>query len=76
MTVEVFKGFQFFNQSLVLVLKDGNSVLQTLNILFLLPATFSGGLPVGRTRECSSHKRILVSVGGVIQVINKQQDGR
>lgn len=46
MAVKVFKCFQFFNKCLVLVLQDGHSVLQTLDILLFLPATFTSCLSV------------------------------
>lgn len=49
MTIKVFKGFQFFDQCLVLVLQDGDAILQTLDVLLLLPPTFSGRLSAERT---------------------------
>lgn len=59
MAVKVFKCFQFFNKCLVLVLQDGHSVLQTLDILLFLPATFTGCLSVGRITHSLSLLFIL-----------------
>lgn len=44
--VEVLKGFEFLYQGLVLVLQHSHTVLQTLDILLLLPATLPGRLSV------------------------------
>ena len=63
MAVKVFKGFQFFNKRLVLVLQDSHSVLQTFNILLLLPATFACCLSVGGITNNLSVLFILVVVG-------------
>lgn len=63
MAVKVFKGFKFFNKCLVLVLQDGNSVLQTLNILLLLPATFTGCLSAEGMRHNLSFKSVLRAPG-------------
>ena len=51
MTVKVFKGFQLFDECLVLVLQDGDAILQTLDVLLLLPATFSGRFSAERTQQ-------------------------
>lgn len=56
MAVQVFKSFQFLNESFVLVLQNSHPVLQTLHVFLLLPAALSGRLP-GGTRGA------LISVG-------------
>ena len=52
MTVQVFKCFEFLDEGFILVLQNGHSVLQTLDVLLLLPATLPSGLP-GNTDETS-----------------------
>lgn len=44
--VKVFQRLQLLDQRLVLVFQDGHAVLQTLDVLFLLPATLAGRLSV------------------------------
>lgn len=46
--VQVFEGFELLDERLVLVLQHGHAVLQTLDVLLLLPATFPCRLPVER----------------------------
>lgn len=43
--VQVFEGFEFLDEGFVLVLQHGHAVLQTLDVLLLLPATLAGRLP-------------------------------
>lgn len=50
--VQVFEGFEFLDEGFVLVLQHGHAVLQTLDVLLLLPATLASCLPVWhRDRE-------------------------
>lgn len=51
MAVQVFKSFQFFYQGFILVLQHGHAVLQTLDILLLLPATLAGRLSVWHNKD-------------------------
>lgn len=44
--VQVFEGFEFLDEGFVLVLQHSHAVLQTLDVLLLLPATLAGCLPV------------------------------
>ncbi len=44
--VQVFESFEFLNEGFVLVLQHSHAVLQTLDVLLLLPATLTGCLPV------------------------------
>ena len=46
MAIKVFECLQFFYESLILVLKDSDSVFKTLDILLLLPPTLFGSLSV------------------------------
>ena len=46
--VQVFECFQFLDKGFVLVFQHGHAVLQTLDVLLLLPATLPGRLPVVR----------------------------
>ena len=48
MAVQVFEGFEFLDERFVLVLQHGDAVLQTLDVLLLLPAALAGCLPVGQ----------------------------
>lgn len=43
--VQVFEGFKFLDEGFVLVLQHGHAVLQTLDVLLLLPAALAGSLP-------------------------------
>lgn len=45
--VQVFEGFEFLDEGLVLVLQHCHAVLQTLDVFLLLPATLARCLPVG-----------------------------
>jgi len=56
--VQVFEGFEFLDEGFVLVLQHGHTVLQTLDVLLLLPATLPGRLPVGH------EDRVWVDVHG------------
>lgn len=49
--VQVFEGFEFLDEGFVLVLQHSHAVLQTLDVLLLLPATFPRRLSVGRRRH-------------------------
>ena len=44
--VKLFERFELFNEGLVLVLEHGDPVLQTLDVLLLLPPALPGRLPV------------------------------
>ena len=46
MTIKVFECLQFFYESLILVLKDSDSVFKALDIFLLLPPTLFGSLSV------------------------------
>lgn len=46
MAIKVFECLQFFYESLILVLKNCNSVFETFDILLLLPPTLFGSLSV------------------------------
>lgn len=55
--VQVFEGFEFLDEGFVLVLQHGHAVLQTLDVLLLLPATLAGRLPAQQTPcECVNMK--------------------
>ena len=43
--VEFLQLLEFLDERFVLVLQHGNAVFQTLDVLFLLPSAFAGGLP-------------------------------
>lgn len=43
--VQVFEGFEFLDEGLVLVLQHCDAVLQTLDVFLLLPATLASCLP-------------------------------
>ena len=45
--VQVFEGLELLDERLVLVLQHGHAVLQTLDVLLLLPAALPGSLPGG-----------------------------
>lgn len=49
--VQVFEGFKFLDEGFVLVLQHGHAVLQTLDVLFLLPTTFTCCLSVNNIRS-------------------------
>lgn len=44
--VQVFEGFEFLDKGFVLVFQHSHAVFETLDILFLLPATLPGGFSV------------------------------
>lgn len=44
--VEFFERLEFIDQGLVLVLENSNSILQTLDVLFLLPPALARRFPV------------------------------
>ena len=45
-SVKFFEGLELFDQSLVLVLQDGDPVLQALDVLFLFISALASRLPV------------------------------
>lgn len=51
MTIKVFECLQFFYESLILVLKDSDSVFKALDIFLLLPPTLFGSLSVKVEKE-------------------------
>lgn len=51
--VQVFEGFEFLDEGFVLVLQHGHAVLQTLDVLLLLPATLAGRLPARHKHHVS-----------------------
>lgn len=46
LAVELLEGFELLYQGLVLVFQHGHSVLQALDVFFLLAPTLSGRLPI------------------------------
>ena len=43
--VELLQLLELLDERLVLVLQHGDAILQTFDVLFLLPPAFAGGLP-------------------------------
>lgn len=54
MTIKIFEGLEFLNESLVLVFKHSHTIFKTFDIFFLLPATFSGSFPGTNTRQMTT----------------------
>ena len=51
LAVEFFEWFQLLNQSLVLIFKQCDAVLQALDVFLLLPSAFTGRFPIGRKEK-------------------------
>lgn len=54
MTIKIFEGLEFLNESLVLVFKHSHTIFKTFDIFFLLSATFSGSFPGTNTRQMTT----------------------
>lgn len=54
MTIKIFEGLEFLNESLVLVFKHSHAIFKTFDIFFLLSATFSGSFPGTNTRQMTT----------------------
>lgn len=54
MTIKIFEGLEFLNESLVLVFKNSHTIFKTFDIFFLLSATFSGSFPGTNTRQMTT----------------------
>lgn len=71
--VQVFEGFQFLDERFVLVLQHGHAVLQTFDVLLLLPATLARRLPVWH-RERVSERVCWVSLALFLVVFFKLRE--
>lgn len=58
--IKVFECLQFFYESLILVLKDSDSVFKTLDILLLLPPALFGSLSVKVTKLLRVRQRRII----------------
>jgi len=82
LTVKLFERLEFLNQRLVLILQHGYTVLQTLDVLFLLPSALLGRLPVSH-KPTTIFQTLLLTVSpvrsetlGLQQVITDVQQHR
>ena len=82
LTVKLFERLEFLNQRLVLILQHGDAVLQTLDVLFLLPSALLGRLPVSH-KPTTISQTLLLTVSpvrsetlGLQQVITDVQQHR
>lgn len=57
MAIKVFECLQFFYESLILVLKDCNSVFETFHILLLLPSTLFCSLSMKVTKSLTIRQK-------------------
>ena len=64
--VELLQRLELLDQGLVLVLQDSHPVLQTLDVLLLLPAALPGGLSVLHQANLAFPVRLLLLKGLVI----------